>query len=245
MDRLSDEMINAWLDGEVTQEQRNEVEAAIAARPELGMHVARLSRVDRLLAPAYAETLNAPIPERFEALLAKPRRRVAGFASLAAALSGLLSPQPMAIAAASLVVGIVLGGAVLSAPPGGPGIEPDGKGRMIANGSMATSLASVASGAASGPVNIRLSLVDDGGRFCRQFETAGSAGLACLEGGEWVIDTLSQAGGAPSADEVYVMADGSADPAITAALQRRGVRHVLDGREESLAIGSGWKAPAN
>lgn len=245
MNRLSDEMIAAWLDGEVTQEQRDEIEAAIAAKPELGMHVARLARVDRLLAPAYAETLIAPIPGRFEALLAKPRRRVPGFASLAEALSGLLSPQPMAVAAASLVVGIVLGGVVLSGPPSGPGIESDGQGRMIANGPMATSLASLASGATSGPVNIRLSVVDDGGGYCRQFETAGSTGLACLEGGDWVIDTLSQAGGDPSADGVYVMADGSADPAITAALQRRGVRHVLDGGEESLAIGSGWKAPAN
>jgi hypothetical protein len=245
MDRLSDEMIAAWLDGEVTQEQRDEIEAAIAAKPELGMHVARLSRVDRLLAPAYAETLNAPIPERFEALLAKPRRRVPGFASLGETLSGLLSPRPMALAAASLVVGIVLGGVVLSAPPSGPGIETDGNGRMIANGPMAVSLASVTSGATSGSVNIRLSVVDDGGRYCRQFETAGSAGLACLEGRNWVIDTLSQAGGAPGADGVYVMADGSTDPAIAAALQRRGVRHVLDGREESLAIRSGWKAPAN
>jgi hypothetical protein len=245
MDRLSDEMIAAWLDGEVTPEQRDEIEAAIAAKPELGMHVARLSRVDRLLAPAYAETLNAPIPDRFEVLLAKPRRRVAGFTNLAAALSGLLSPQPMAVAAASLVVGIVLGGVVLSAPPSGQGIESDGQGRMIANGPMATSLASVASGATSGPLNIRLSVVDDGGRYCRQFETAGAAGLACLENGDWVIDTLSQAGGAPSSNGVYVMADGSPDPAITAALERRGVRRVLDGREESLAIGSGWKASAN
>ena len=31
MDRVSDEMITAWLDGEVTPQQRSEIESAIAA----------------------------------------------------------------------------------------------------------------------------------------------------------------------------------------------------------------------
>jgi hypothetical protein len=38
------------------------------------------------------------------------------------------------------------------------------------------------------------------------------------------------------------MADGSPDPSIAAALQRRGVREVLDRSQEAAAIAAGWKA---
>jgi len=244
MDRLSDELITAWLDGEVTQQQRSEIEAAIAASPELGLRVARLARVDRLLPPAFAETLNAPIPQRFDAVLARSRRG-GGFAGFRAALSGLLAPRPMAMAAASLVLGIMLGGAILSGALTGAGIAADSQGRMIANDPMAASLASVASGATGGPLGIRLSVVDDGGRYCRQFETPAATGLACLESEKWVIDTLSRTSGTVSVDGAYVMADGSTDAAISAALERLGVRRVLDSREELAAIASGWRASAD
>ncbi len=243
MDKLSDEVITAWLDGEVTPQQRSEIEAMIAASPELGLHIARLSRADRLLTPAFAETLNAPIPQRFEAVLGKSRRG-RGFAGLRAALSGLISPRPMAMAAASLAVGFVLGGAMLSGSTGAA-IVADSQGRMIANGPMAASLASVASGANSGPLGIRLSMVDSVGRYCRQFETAGAAGLACLESEVWVIDTLSPTDGNYSGDDGYVMADGSTDAAISAAVERLGIQHVLDSREESAAIASRWKMLPN
>ena len=66
MTTITDDMITAWLDGEVSPKERQAVETAISASPELGMRVARLSRADRMLAPAFAETLNAPIPQRFE-----------------------------------------------------------------------------------------------------------------------------------------------------------------------------------
>jgi hypothetical protein len=52
-------------------------------------------------------------------------------------------------------------------------------------------------------------------------------------------------GGRSSVDAAYVMADGSMDPAISAALERLGVRRVLDSREESAAIASGWAASAD
>ena len=244
MDKLSDELITAWLDGEVSQQQRSEIEAAISASPELGLRVARLAHADRLLTSAFSETLNAPIPQRFEALLGGSRRE-GGFAGFRSALSGLLSPRPMAMAAASLVLGVMLSGAFLSGSPTGAGIATDGEGRMIANDTMAVSLASVESGVNGGPLSIRLSIVDNGGRYCRQFETPAATGLACLENKAWVIDTLSRTSGTTSADGRYVMADGSTDAAISAALQRLGVKRVLDGREESAAIASGWAASAD
>lgn len=239
MSNITDEMITAWLDGEVSPKERQAIEAAISASPDLGMRVARLSRADRMLAPAYAETLSAPIPKRFDDLLAEPKA-VAPRASIWSQLGQMLAPRPMAIAAASLVFGIAIGGLVLSRAAGGPAFEAAADGQLVANHQMAINLASAQSGG-EGALRVRLSMVDDAGQYCRQFETASAAGLACLEGGKWMVDTLTSGGGSANADGLYVMADGSPDPAIAAALQRRGIRELLDRDQETAAIAAGWK----
>jgi len=239
MTTVTDDMITAWLDGEVSPKERQAVETAISASPELGMRVARLSRADRMLAPAFAETLNAPIPQRFEALLAAPKTG-GSISSWMSRLADLFAPRPMAIATASLLLGVAVGGVVLSHDSAGPAFETAADGQLVANRQMAMTLASTESGAESGALRVRLSVVDEAGRYCRQFETASAAGLACLDGRDWKVDTLVPA--TPQADGLYVMADGTPDPAIAAALQRRGVREVLDRDQEAAAIASGWKA---
>lgn len=240
MSTITDEMITAWLDGEVSPKDRQAIEAAIAASPELGIRVARLSRADRMLAPAFAETLSAPIPKRFEELLAEPKPAFAG-RSLWSRMSDFLAPRPVAIATASLVFGIAVGGLLLSHGAAGAAFEADANGQLVANHQMAVNLASAQSGG-QGALRIRLSMVDDAGHYCRQFETASAAGLACLDGGAWKVDTLTPATPAADADGLFVMADGTPDPAIAAALERRGVREVLDRESEASAIAAGWKA---
>lgn len=242
MTTVTDEMITAWLDGEVTPQQREVIEQAVAASPELGRRVARLSQMDRMLAPAYAETLKAPIPARFDAILARPRASGWSLAGLRSVFGGLLEPRPLGMAAAALVVGVVAG-SLLLANPAKPGFETMADGQLVANKEMAISLASLESGdAGSQAVRIKLSLVDEGGNYCRQFETAGASGLACLDGGQWKVDTLSPAKASAGQGGQYVMADGAVDPAIAAALERRGVKAVLDHTQEAAAIASGWKA---
>ena len=246
MSMVTDEMITAWLDGEVSPQQRQEIEEAVAASPELGRRVARLSQMDRMLAPAYAATLKAPIPKRFEAILARPRASAWSLSGLRSVFGGLLEPRQLGMAAAALIVGVVAGGLLLSAPVK-PGFVTTSDGDLIANNEMAISLASLQSGdaAASHAVRIKLSMIDAEGSYCRQFETSDSAGLACLEGGTWKVDTLSPAKPAAGQGDQYVMADGAVDPAIAAALDRRGVKQLLDRTQEASAIASGWKAQKN
>lgn len=242
MTTVTDEMMMAWLDGEMTPEQRDQFEANIAASPELGLKVARLSRMERMLAPAYADTLKAPIPARFDAILSRPRASAWSLEGLRSKFGGLLDVRPLGMAAAALVVGVVAGGLMLTSPQT-PGFETNSDGSMIANNAMAISLASIQSGEATSQqaVRIKLTVVDESGQFCRQFETSGASGLACLQGDKWKVDTLSPHKAAGGADQ-YVMANGETDPAITAALERRGVKQVLDRTEEAAAIADGWKA---
>ena len=244
MSTVTDEMITAWLDGEVSPQQREKIEQAVAASPELGRRVARLSQMERMLAPAYAATLKAPIPERFEAMLARPRVSAWSLSGLRSVFGGLLEPRAMGMAAAALVVGVVAGGLLLTNPAAKPGFETTSDGHLVANNEMAISLASLQSGDAAGSqaVRIKLSMVDDGGNYCRQFETTNAAGLACFEGGKWKVDTLSPVKALAGQGDQYVMADGVVDPAIAAALERRGVKQLLDRSQEAAAIATGWKA---
>ncbi|MEQ1783136.1 MAG: hypothetical protein ABMA14_17400 [Hyphomonadaceae bacterium] len=247
MTTVTDEMITAWLDGEVSPQQREEIEQAVAASPPLGLRVARLSQMDRMLAPAYAATLKAPIPARFEAILSRPRAPVWSLSGLRSVFGSLLEPRQLGMAAAALVVGVVAGSLLLASPAGKPGFETAADGYLVANKEMAISLASLQSGdtASSQAVRIKLSMVDESGKYCRQFEAAGSAGLACLDGDKWKVDTLSPAKSPTGQGGQYVMADGAVDPAIAAALERRGVKQLLDRTQEAAAIASGWKATGN
>ena len=244
MSTVTDEMITAWLDGEVSPQQREEIEQAVAASPQLSQRVARLSQMDRMLAPAYAATLKAPIPERFDAILSRPRAASWSLSGLRSVFGSLLEPRQLGMAAAALVVAVVAGSLLLATPAGKPGFETTADGHLVANNEMAISLASLQSGdtAGSQAVRIKLSMVDEGGNYCRQFETAGSAGLVCLDGGKWKVDTLSPAKASDGQVGQYVMADGAVDPAIAAALERRGVKQLLDRTQEAAAIASGWKA---
>jgi hypothetical protein len=238
MDKISDEMISAWLDRECSVEQGAEIEAAVAWDPLLALRVARLARLDRVLAPAYSDTLNASVPDRFETLLASPKNQ-ANLRGLWSALSGLLSPGPVLAFGASLAVAAVAGGVLFSGLNGSPGFETTPEGAVIANGELSAHLAELASGG-DGAIRVKLSLRDEAGRFCRQFETSAAAGLACFESGDWRLESLSGGRNATSSGS-YVMAEGGVDPGTTAALERIGISEVLDREHEARAIANGWK----
>lgn len=239
MSKISDESISAWLDREGSVEQSVQIESAIAADPALALRVARLARVDRLLAPAFAETLNAPMPERLERLLARPR----GSAKLRGLWSGfatMLTPGPLLAVGASMAVAAVAGGALLSGLGASPGFETTPDGDIIANSQLSTRLAKVASGD-DGAVRVKLSLRDGAGRFCRQFETSAAAGLACFDAGNWRVESLTGGHKPSSSQGDYVMAGRGADPGTAAALERIGVTELLDRGQEARAIATGWK----
>lgn len=238
MGRISDEMISAWLDRECTDEQGAEIEAAIAGDPSLALKVARLARLDRVLAPAYSDSLNAAVPERFEMLLTASGSRT-NLRGLWSRFSSWISPGPVLALGASLAVAVIAGGVLLSGLNASPGFETTSDGSVIANNALSARLAEIGSGV-DGGIRVKLSLRDGAGRFCRQFETPAAAGLACFEAGDWRLESLSAGQNAVSQGG-YLMADGGVDPGTAAALERIGISEVLDGEQEARAIADGWK----
>lgn len=238
MNRISDEMISEWLDRECSNEQGAEIEAAIARDPYLALKVARLARLDRVLAPAYSDSLNAAVPERFESLLAASGNQT-DLRGLWSRFSNWVSPGPVLALGASLAVAAVAGSVLFSGLIASPGFETTHEGAVVANGPLAARLAEILSGE-DGAIRVKLSLRDDAGRFCRQFETPAAAGLACFESGDWRLESLSGGQNAVSQGS-YVMADGGVDPGTAGALERIGIAEVLDREQEARAIANGWK----
>jgi anti-sigma factor RsiW len=79
--------LNAWLDGELLEERRADVDSYLAAHPDDAARLEAYRRNDEALAARYAAVLEEPIPPR---LTARPRRRDAGLLAYAAAVGWLV-----------------------------------------------------------------------------------------------------------------------------------------------------------
>ena len=66
---VSDETLMAWLDGELDQAARSDVEAALAADAALRERLERQRRLRARLAAHYGPVAEQPVPARLSALL--------------------------------------------------------------------------------------------------------------------------------------------------------------------------------
>lgn len=237
---FTDEHLSAFLDGELDAETSAALEAALETDPSLADRIEALARIDDRLRPAFAETIAERTPDRFAAML-EPH------AAPAARPSWLrwFAPQIAGPVAAAMVLG-VFGGAFLN--PGEPvAIDSTADGALVARAGLEKALSEAASGdtiqTGLGPMRVRLSFISEGGAACRQFHLSQQEAIACRSGEDWVIDTLAPAqADVFSAD--YQMANGDVAPGVATALERLGVREVLAGDDELVAIDRKWLPPA-
>lgn len=75
--RLSDEMLIAYMDGELPPEQARDVEAQVAADIELAAMVEALRKESSALRVAFNEPLRTPVPDRLSKLFDAPAVPVA------------------------------------------------------------------------------------------------------------------------------------------------------------------------
>lgn len=244
---LNDEVLCAYLDGELTPEQRVACEAALAADLGAEQRLARLKRADDQLRAAFALSAagsGEADPLAAMILAAEPGQPFARSASVST-----LRPQPrrawyrerrvlmaMAAGVGSLALGLALIGR----------IGPQAAGGLAPTGALAALLDEVPSGAqgsadgrATRPV---LSFKAADGRYCRVFEQdapggATQEGLACRDARGWIV--LAQAAG-HAAEEGLRPAGGSAE--IDALMGRLGGSEALDGVQEQVLIGRHWQA---
>ena len=248
---ISDDTLHAYVDGELDAAARAEVEAAIAADPQLAQRVQQGQSLRGLLRAAYDPVLDEPVPARLLAAArgAAPVAKVVDLAAERASRKAMPVrawaggwPQWGAMAAC-LVVGIFVGHSALIAPAGDAVATRDGQ--MVARGELARSLSTQLSSAQPGdaPVRIGLSFVSRGDEYCRTFllRRGGAAGLACRHGDDWQLRVLTQDPAASAGAGGLRMAASPTPPAVLRAVDEQIQGSALDAEAERAALQRGWR----
>jgi hypothetical protein len=249
---VDEETLQAYVDGELSVEERSQVEALLAGDSVLRERVVQLQRVRLGLQRAFGKVLDEPVPER---LTRAARESPAGSATVSAmadrrerSLSRpIIDPSRwrggMALAA-SLAVGVVIGAAVFRSPPGE--LLELRQGELLAQGrlqaALETQLASEQPAAA--PIQIGITFRDQAGNYCRSFTIRlqhALGGLACREQqGRWSVEATAPMSEADTGAGGLRMAAGALPPSVLAAIDSRRVGDSMDADSEKRAAAAGW-----
>ena len=249
---FSDDILCAYLDGELGEETRRAVTAALNADHQLARRLARLRslREGRVSGESSA---------------AAPRNRRATVVQLASVRASRAASQLAArkaqrtgwgwrewgALALVLVAGVALGRFALArwqpswlADPPPTSVIVSREGLLVAQGRLAWALSQQMGGAMAveNEARVGLSFLSNDGSYCRTFTLAGSGqevnGIACRISDEWRITVLVQNGrGAMGGRK------GGVDmpTALLEAIDQRIVGGMLDARAEMEALRRGWQ----
>lgn len=222
------EQIAAFADGQLEGAELERIAAAIAADPALEKQVAAHRALARRLGAHFAPIAAEPVPDHLAALLKAPQDNVASLADARDRRKG--PPRWTWLAGPALAASLVLALTLRPASDAG-----------YADAQLASALDSqlVAGQQADAPVRVLLSFRDAGGAYCRAFERAASAAIACRDAQGWQLRNHSAAssGGAPAGE--YRQAGSAGD--VLAAAQAMAAGPALTAEEELAARRNGWR----
>ncbi len=184
---VSQDLLIAYVDGELGERERAELEQRIAADVDLRARVEAHRRLRGRLAGAFAATIEEPLPDSLTATLERS-------ASNLVALSQRRRPSPpalrLAALAASIAAGVLIGIALPRSPVAPLDVDADG---VYAAGVLERSLDTQLAADEAGAVRIALTFRAQSGEYCRTFELVESAtaGLACRRGDRWLVQTTA------------------------------------------------------
>lgn len=250
--KFSDELLIAFVNGELAEPARAAVDRAVRADPAIAARVAGHRARRNCVYGVVAGGRDGG--SQTQAHGCAPGAKVVQLDTVRAARSAPLPahlpsqvqpPQPswtrrhaLAVAAA-LAGGLLLGGFGWRAWQGEAELASlsGADGALVARGHLATALtAQLASPGPSGRVRIGISFLARDGKYCRSFVMDTTAGLACRDGAQWKIPVLVQ-GAAGTA-----WLDGSVPPPpVLDAIDARIAGTPLNNAAERAAQARGWK----
>jgi hypothetical protein len=240
--RYSEDTLMAFADGELDDAMRAEIEAAMAADPEIARTIERHLALAARIRARYEGIAGEPVPDRIAALVSAPES--ASVADLASRRRERAGPPRhrrtghWAALAASVVVAVLVG-TLLLREPFAPFHTVDG--RRVARGELDRALTSeLAALPAESDVDIGISFRDHEGRFCRTFylqQESPVAGLACFDGEQWELPVLADA--APREDGLR--AAGAMPLEVLRAVDAAIEGDPLDAAAEASARDAGWR----
>ena len=228
-----DEKFFAWLDGELGPADAAEMEARVAADPELARLAAQHRALGSQLRSAFDPVAEAPVPERLQAVV-RPTAQVIDFGAAKRSRSMPALAQWAAMAA-TLAIGIFVGTRVPQETAAPVQVEA---GKLYAAASLNRALDSELASAPTGDVRIGITYRDNAGEICRTFTASAGSGLACRNGSRWQMKGLFAAPEGQGSD--YRMAAGM-DPNLAALVDSTMAGAPFDATEEKAAKAKGWK----
>lgn len=258
--KVSEQMLFAYVDGELDAEQATLVEQAMRDDPAVASAVAAQRALREELRQTFAPVLDEPVPEQLlaaanagmahadtpeasDTVVPLNVARDAGRArdgDARAVRRGWRWPEWTALAA-SLAIGVLV--APLLRPEGPPALlEMSGDG-LVARAELAQALDTrlTSEGAGQGPVSVGLSFRARDGHYCRTFVLApprSVAGLACRADDGWRVTALGEA--SPAGGQLR-LASSPLPPAILAEVDARLDGDPLDAAGERDAREAGWR----
>ncbi|WP_040786150.1 hypothetical protein [Massilia niastensis] len=244
--KFSDDLLIAYINGELAEPARAAVERAMRADPilaaRIAQHRARRSRVvgvsanghdgsshsQRHVPPGGAKVVHLdalrpgrPVPPPPPSRPSWSARHWAavGAALVTGVLAGMLGWRGLAVDSGVVTL-----------------VESDGA--LVARGRLVKALSGqlASPGPSDTGVRIGITFVSKEGGYCRSFVVDTTAGLACRAGGRWTIPVLAQG----QAGAAYL--DGSVLPqAVLDAIEQRSAGAPLDPVAERSAQQRGWK----
>jgi negative regulator of sigma E activity len=243
---VTDETVMAYVDGELDEEGRAALDAALATDPELARRVARHRALRDRLRGEFAPVLQEPVSERLivAARGAAARASPTNVVPLPTQPTARWSWPQWAAMAASLAVGVLVAPLLWRQGAGGP-LAVQG-GHVVATGALAHALSEqLASNQAPGaPVGIGVSFLSRNGSYCRTFllrEQGALAGVACRQEEQWRLEAVATATPSFAAPGQYRPAASSLPPAVAHTIDELIIGEPLDAGAERAARSRGWR----
>lgn len=237
---VNDEILGAYLDGELDAAARTEIERVVAENGGVALRLKRLQQADSALRQAMATGPSLSDAALAQRILEGPTTAISALQVIPPAWKSVA--RTFAPLAAAAVLGLLVGR--LAAPAS---FDRDGNASMRVEAALARALDQAASGQVvtvmGGEAEMALSLRADDGMLCRQFRLTSTHGasdaLACREDGEWRLRAQVALDATGATD--FRTASVAQPSAIDVVIDAMGAVTVLDEAEEADAIEAGWR----
>jgi hypothetical protein len=242
---FSEETLMAYADNELDAQTRTAVEAAMAADPEIARRVAQHKALRGKLRLAFDNVIEEPTPQRLvnAARGAPAVRREGNVVPLRRKAPQRRGVPLWASMAASLVIGIIIGQAMLHSSGSTTVTSRDGQ--LLASGVLAHALTAQLASAQTdqNPVQIGVSFKSKAGDYCRTFtlhESTTLAGLACRQHDDWHVQVLAQTTPAAQGGGAYRQAASEIPKSVLQAVDDNIAGDPLNAHAEAAARDKSW-----
>ena len=260
--KIDDELLTAYLDGELDSKARVEVERQLELSPALAERLEKLQQTDQRLKQGYQSIDQRPMPESVLKMLEdfpatqETSANILSFPNKNRSVARTPVWQIAAAASVALVIGIGIGRSLFLPETSSPGqsmkLAEVGTGPVQTDSALFAMLENQPSAepvtfdGESGTVATPLmSFQNKNGDYCRDFsvttKTQGTRAVACKGNHQWTVQVAVATAGYDTGNTgTYQTASQTATPVIDSAIQKMIDGDALGMEQEKKAIRAHW-----